>query len=59
MRWLGFYNRTFHVGTVMKTIKREPWGASWMFTVYDVDESIVIRTIDFKTALYYLNKGRT
>ena len=43
----------------MKTIKREPWGVTWMFTVYDVDESIIIRTINFKTALYYLNKRRT
>lgn len=43
----------------MKKIKREPWGVSWMYTVYDVDDSIIIRTIDFSTAEYYLNKGRT
>lgn len=59
MRWFGYCNRSFYVYITMKKIKREPWGVSWMYTVYDVDDSIIIRTIDFSTAEYYLNKGRT
>jgi len=42
----------------MKKIKREPWGCSWMYTIYDIDGAIMIRTTDYKTADYYLNKRR-
>lgn len=59
MRWFEYCNRSFYVYITMKKIKREPWGVCWMYTVYDVDDSIIIRTIDFSTAEYYLNKGRT